>query len=94
MDDNRPAELTGSQGALKVWGEIFASINTESGMDTMPSNIEMVTIDTETQLLAGSGCDSGLQLPFIKGTAPIEQSGCGGRIIEQGSGWLDRLFKR
>jgi penicillin-binding protein 1B len=94
MDDNRPAELTGSQGALKVWGQIFSSINTQSSIDTIPSNVEMVTIDTETQLLAGSDCDSGLQLPFIKGTAPVEQSGCGGRVIEQSSGWLERLFKR
>ncbi|WP_455212817.1 penicillin-binding protein 1B [Kaarinaea lacus] len=94
MDDNRPAELTGSQGALKVWGEIFQAINTQSALDTVPSNVEMVTIDTETQLLAGSNCESGLQLPFIKGTAPVEQSGCGGRVIEQGSGWLERLFKR
>ncbi|MGD8594684.1 MAG: penicillin-binding transpeptidase domain-containing protein, partial [Gammaproteobacteria bacterium] len=94
MDDNRPAELTGSQGALKVWGEIFKSINTHSAIDTIPSGVEMVTIDTETQLLAGSDCDSGLQLPFIKGTAPVEYSGCGGRVTEQGSGWLDRLFKR
>ncbi len=94
MDDNQPAELTGSQGALKVWGEIFKSINTASAVDTMPSDVEMVTIDTETQLLAGSNCDSGLQLPFIKGTAPVEESGCGGHITEQGSGWLERLFKR
>jgi penicillin-binding protein 1B len=94
MDDNRPAGLTGSQGALKVWGEIFKSINTHSAIDTIPSDVEMVTIDTETQLLAGSNCDSGLQLPFIKGTAPVEQSGCGGRVTEQGSGWLERLFKR
>ena len=94
MDDNRPAQLTGSQGALKVWGEIFKSINTGSAVDTIPSDVEMVTIDTETQLLAGSSCDTGLQLPFIKGTAPVEQSGCGGIVTEQGSSWLERLFKR
>jgi penicillin-binding protein 1B len=94
MDDNRPAQLTGSSGALKVWGEIFKSINTESAFDNPPSDVEMVTIDTQTQLLAAAGCDSGLQLPFIKGTAPDEQSGCGGNALERGSGWLDRLFKR
>jgi penicillin-binding protein 1B len=95
MDDNRPAALTGSSGALKVWGEIFQSINTTSAIDTPPSDVELVTIDTETQLLAGSRCDSGLQLPFIKGTAPLEQSGCGGSVTERGrAGWLDRLFNR
>ena len=94
MDDNRPATLTGSQGALNVWGEIFKSINTNSAADNVPSNVEMVTIDTQTQLLAGSNCDTGLQLPFIKGTAPTEQSGCGGNVVEQGTGWLNRLFKR
>ncbi|KPJ95182.1 MAG: penicillin-binding protein 1B [Gammaproteobacteria bacterium SG8_11] len=94
MDDNRPAELTGSQGALKVWGEIFQTVNTDSAIDTTPSTIEMVTIDTETQLLASSGCDTALQLPFVKGTAPVEQSGCGGGVMERSSGWLERLFKR
>lgn len=94
MDDNRPAELTGSQGALKVWGEIFQSVNTNSPIETVPTNIEMVTIDTETQLLAGTDCATGLQLPFIKGTAPVEQSQCGGSMIRRGSGWLDRLFNR
>ena len=94
MDDNRSAGLTGSQGALNVWGEIFRAMNTNSAVDNVPTNIEMVTIDTQTQLLAGSNCDTGLQLPFIKGTAPTEQSGCGGYAVEQGSGWLNRLFKQ
>ncbi len=94
MDDNRPAELTGSSGALKIWGEIFLAINTESAVDVPPANVELVTIDTQTQLLAGSSCNSGLQLPFVKGTAPTEQSGCGGSVMERGSSWLERLFKR
>jgi penicillin-binding protein 1B len=94
MDDNRPAGLTGAGGALKVWGQIFKSINTSSAVDTVPTNVEMDTIDTQTQLLAGSSCDTGLQLPFIKGTAPTEHSGCGGIGAKQGSGWLNRLFKR
>jgi len=94
MDDNRSAGLTGAGGALKVWGEIFKSINTNSAVDTVPDNVEMDTIDTQTQLLAGSSCDTGLQLPFIKGTAPTEQSGCSGNFVGQGTGWLNRLFRR
>ncbi|WP_455204942.1 penicillin-binding transpeptidase domain-containing protein, partial [Kaarinaea lacus] len=93
MDNNQPAGLTGSSGALKIWGTIFQSITTESAIETVPDTVEVLSIDSETQLLAGTGCETALDLPFIKGTAPVERSHCGGSILNRGSGWLDRIFR-
>jgi penicillin-binding protein 1B len=97
-DNNEPAHLTGSQGALRVWGDIFKAINPQSAIETVPANVEMVNIDTDNSLLADSGCDSAIKLPFIKGTTPEEYSTCTGNIFDGGSessgkGWFERLFQ-
>ncbi|MDH5325631.1 MAG: penicillin-binding protein 1B [Gammaproteobacteria bacterium] len=66
MDDNQPAGLTGSQGALRVWADIFKSINTESPIHTVPENVEYIS----------GGCGHTVRLPFIKDTVNEEFTDC------------------
>jgi len=93
MDSNRPAGLTGSSGALHVWGEIFQTISPQSIMDIMPENIELVPINSETGLRGDSGCDDVLELPFIKGSAPVEYASCSGGRSSGGGGEKTRWFR-
>ena len=75
-DDNNPVGLTGSSGALRVWGDIIGSIGTQPLHPTQPANIEMVVIDTTTHLRGGAKCSSVKSLPFISGSAPQLEAPC------------------
>jgi hypothetical protein len=42
----------------------------------MPENIEMVNVDPVTGLRYKDDCNTGVLMPFIKGSAPTEISAC------------------
>ncbi|WP_462322065.1 penicillin-binding protein 1B [Halochromatium sp.] len=42
-DDNKPMGLSGSSGALRVWGDIMAKISTEPLSDAVPDSIEIAS---------------------------------------------------
>ena len=77
-DDNKPAGLSGSSGALRVWVEVMKAINPAPLNPTRPESIEEVTVDPATGLLAGPGCATRIVSPFIRGYAPVESSPCMG----------------
>lgn len=76
-DDNQPIGLTGSSGAMTVWGEMMKNIQPEPLEPAMPEEIEMVNVDPVSGLRYDEGCKAGVLLPFIKGSAPAETSRCG-----------------
>jgi penicillin-binding protein 1B len=81
MDDNQPAGLTGSSGALRVWGEIMSRLDTTSLSSELPLGMESTWIDRRTGLRIEEDCPHGLPLPFIEGpdsesTAPVEEAAC------------------
>ena len=61
-DDNKPMGLSGSSGALRVWGDIMAEISSEPLSDAVPNSIEIA-----------SACGSS-GIPFSRGHV----GGCGG----------------
>ncbi len=61
-DDNKPMGLTGSTGALRVWGDIVASIDTQPLMTVAPEGV-----------VASGAC--GRSVPYIQG---FGGSACGG----------------
>jgi penicillin-binding protein 1B len=107
-DDNQPIGLTGSSGALMVWGEMMKNIQPEPLEPVMPEEIEMVNVDPFSGLRYDGDCEAGVLLPFIKGSAPAEMSPCGASSadtsgaksdakpgVKQDSGkknWFQRLF--
>jgi len=76
-DDNRPAKLTGSSGALKLWGDIMIGIDNQPLLALAPPDVERVRVDRTNGLLAGPDCGRGVTVPFAQGSAPGTRSGCG-----------------
>ena len=76
-DDNKSSGLTGSNGALTVWGEMMKNMQPEPLQPVMPEDVELVPIDPP---VAGASqeeaCRTSLLLPFIKGSAPAGATPC------------------
>ena len=93
-DDNKPANLTGSQGALRVWASVMKVI-TKQGVDLLPpDDIVFVWVD-QLGLRASESCVDAVQYPFIKGSEPLALSPCMGVIdrgLENAGRWFDGLM--
>lgn len=84
LDDNRPVGLTGSNGALRVWGDILSRLNTrrdtQTGIESVsaepPEGIEFADIDRRTGRQTDADCPQAISLPFIIGTMPERQRTC------------------
>jgi penicillin-binding protein 1B len=76
-DDNGPTKLSGSSGALRVWGDIMASIENQPLPELAPEGVEELRVDPANGLLAASGCGRALTVPFDTDGAPSATSGCG-----------------
>ncbi len=86
-DDNKPAGLTGSSGALKVWGKMMKQLDVGVLEQNQPENIKWFWIDSLNQLKLTGRCKNAEYLPFIMGTEPENTKPC-----HSGSNWLQRLF--
>lgn len=75
-DDNKSTGLTGSNGALTVWGEMMKNLQPEPLQPGMPEDIELVAIDPPLGVSAAQACQSSVRLPFIKGSAPVGAVPC------------------
>jgi penicillin-binding protein 1B len=81
-DDNKSAGLTGSSGALRVWGDIMKPLKPEPLELIPPETIELAMVDPFNGMLAGPACGEALSKPFLKGYTPLEVSPCTGDPIE------------
>lgn len=91
-DDNKPAGLTGSTGALQIWIPLMRQISTQPVVLTPPDNVKTVWVDPANGLLANAECAGARQYPYIAGSEPSEYSPC---IDSPGDGdktWLDNLL--
>lgn len=93
-DDNKPAGLTGSSGALKVWGKMMKQLDVGILDQNQPENIKWFWIDSMNQLKLTGRCNNAEFLPFIKGTEPENTQSCtSGEYFEKNKvNWLERLF--
>ena len=94
-DDNQSTGLTGSNGALRVWGDLFAGFNAPDQVPVAVENIEYQWIQPKTGLLADAGCPDAVQLPFLVGSAPQERDACAGNkdVLTAPVDWFKELFK-
>lgn len=94
-DDNQNTHLTGSSGAMTVWGDMMSRLRPEPLVPPQPENIERVLIDVESGLRADSACENTIDLPFIKGSAPENNAACVSATGNRKSGgWFRRFMKR
>jgi penicillin-binding protein 1B len=89
-DDNSPAGLTGSGGAMQVWGDMMRRLNPEPLSLARPDNVETVWIEPDTGMLADERCETAIRFPFVTGTSPTLTSGC---IREANKGPIGRLLR-
>lgn len=90
-DDNEPAGLTGSSGALKVWGRMMKQLDVGVLNQNQPLEIKWFWVDSLKQIRLSGRCKNAEYLPFIKGTEPDRVEECeSGRFSKN---WLQRLFQ-
>jgi len=76
-DDNGPTKLTGASGALRIWGDIMASIENRPLPEFRPQGVAEVRVDPVTGLLADAHCRRGISVPFAVRGMPTARSTCG-----------------
>ncbi|MCB1878945.1 MAG: penicillin-binding protein 1B [Gammaproteobacteria bacterium] len=75
-DDNSPAGLSGSQGAMRVWGDLMRRLKPEPLLLPAPASVDNVWVDTNSGLLADENCANAELMPYLKGSAPVTASSC------------------
>jgi penicillin-binding protein 1B len=88
-DDNRPSGLTGSSGAMRVWSKLFQTIPGKSWRQTLPDNVSLQWIDSQSGLRSRQGCKNAVELPFIHGSEPDKFADCG---KSSPIDWLKSIF--
>lgn len=93
-DDNKPAGLTGSSGALKVWGKMMKQLDVGRLEQNQPENIKWFWIDSMNQLKLTGRCKNAEYLPFISGSEPKKTQSCNSEKYNENNktNWLKRLF--
>lgn len=75
-DDNKPTNLTGGTGALKVWADLMKVLPTKPLKPKRPSKIRYIKIDKESGLLYNPNCGTAVTIPFMRGSRPHKRRYC------------------
>ncbi len=90
-DDNKPAGLTGSSGALVLWGRVMKALKPQPLGLLSPEDIVYIWVDPQTGYLSADYCEGAIAMPFIRGSEPQLRSDCLGEERPGGS-FFERLF--
>lgn len=74
-DDNRPAGLTGSSGALRVWGRLMGALPNQPLQILYPEGVGRQWIGP-AGLRVPADCDGAREIPFIEGSEPESAVQC------------------
>ncbi|MGI9574377.1 penicillin-binding protein 1B [Alloalcanivorax xenomutans] len=95
-DDNSPAGVSGSSGAVPVWAQLMASLPQRSLSQKPPAGVEWVWMDPSGTLVSGEGCDGAHRYPMLTASIPEEADRCGSRdgdkkkgVLQWFKGWFD-----
>ena len=83
-DDNRPVNLSGSNGALEVWARLMHAIGAASVSDAAPRGVEWHWVSRDEGRRIDRACDGAVRLPFASGRLPPE-GGCGSQTAARGN---------
>jgi len=75
-DDNKPARVTGSNAAMRVWAALFRQLPISAIDLRMPDGANFVWVDMQQNALTDPSCASAVQIPFIDGTEPAATTAC------------------
>jgi penicillin-binding protein 1B len=94
-DDNKPTGLSGSSGALPLWGDIYTQMVPTSLAFDNSDELAVHWVDLKSRALTDASCPGAVQLAFLPGTAPTETINCTTGIrskIENTVNWFKGLF--
>ncbi len=94
-DDNKSAGLTGSSGALRVWGLMMKQLDVGKLEQNQPKGIKWHWVDSHNQLTLSGKCNNAEYLPFVKGSEPANKRSCqSGKVQKKYSkNWFEQLFE-
>lgn len=94
-DDNGRTGLTGSTGAMTVWGELFSRLDSRPLELEPPAGIRTVWVDEETGRLAAEHCANAIPLPYVAGSAPTERAPCLEErgLVDRATHWMRGWFE-
>ena len=75
-DDNKPTGLTGSSGALPVFGKVMSRLSPEPLIQAPPAGIGYQWVEELSGLRSAEGCEGAVEMPFIHGSGPVAESAC------------------
>lgn len=75
-DDNAPAGLTGSAGALHVWADMMQPLPAAPLRSSGPAEVEWSRVDVERGVRLPDHCSTGRRLPFLSGSIPPDAGSC------------------
>ncbi len=94
-DDNRPAGVTGSNAAMRLWAGLFRELPNESVDLRMPDGAYWLWVDGNSGLLTLEDCDGAIQVPFVDGSGPSETTACMSALQDdEESFWRKLLGKK
>lgn len=93
-DLNQPIALTGATGALTVWGKVFQQLGLAAYQPVQPKGVREYPVHRLSGRRVSSRCDDSVVLPFVVGSEPSKQFGCGGSRPgdSEEDGWFDWLW--
>ena len=75
-DDNRPASVTGSNAAMRVWARMFKTLPLEPVDLRMPDGASWLWVDRNGTAITGEHCPDAIQVPYVNGSQPAVQRSC------------------
>jgi len=69
-DDNTPAGLSGSKGALQVWIDMMKSLKPRSLTSQLPSGVEWAWTDVQRGLTTQADCPGAVRFAYMRGSEP------------------------
>lgn len=94
-DDNGKTGLTGASGALTVWADLIARLDTRELDPTPPEGIETLWVDPGSGLPTERHCRGAAALPYRTGYAPTGKAECVDErgLLRRSGDWLKGVFE-
>jgi len=83
LDDNRPAGVTGSNAAMRLWARLFRDLAVEPVDLRVPDGAHYLWVDAANGKLSAEGCPGAVQLPYVDGSEPRDTTACGATAQEK-----------
>ena len=91
-DDYSATDLTGSTGALQVWGRTMGDLPQRSFSPVVPEGVRYEWVDGASGALTAENCEGARRIPFIQGSEPEEEVPCSDTMGGQIQRWFQDLF--